>query len=600
MLNILQTGLLIPVILLLSLISSTYSASSVRAFFGPVAEGEKTLQDHILKFLSRANETIDACFFEIKSPELVEAFIAAHQRGVQVRLLIDSNYFYLRDKETLELDYSKRNPIIVPIIEAGIDIREDNKRSGLMHNKFCIIDDLWVWTGSYNLTNRGWEKNENNAAEFRSKKLAKIYKREFEEMYVDGRFGITSPSTVDKQSITLGGRKIEVYFAPEDNALLHIYEHLDQAQEEIYFMQFAMTANEIGDLLIKKHKSGLKVKGIFDRLLYRATGPYAEFSKLTRNGIPVVVYDSELRGKLHHKVFIIDPKGENPKVIFGSLNASANGNGTNDENVLVVQDAHLTSQFYDKFRELFGKTSRVVASFKQLKPIKPNTVLERLSLIISSNGVSVTDLNIQFPARWEKDQPDLKLKIYRFKGGRTIDTTKKEDFHVTQRNLFINSANLQHTGEEALLLIRMMNVATPTLPGLYNLYIQAKSKNQPYYPLRTQPVLEVLEEGEDSVLDEEPYQILQQISNGRYSRLNQSLTSCLEQYECNIFFSDGFLTRAKQILRQKILLKESAGARLALEDIQYLERYVLPEMSPDAQYEMNLEFSDSGAPEIQN
>ena len=196
-------------------------ASSSSAFFGPVEEGEKSLQDHFLKFLSKAKKTIDACFFEIKAPEVVQAFIDAHQRGVRVRIQIDSNYYYSKNPKTLELDHEHLNPIIIPLIEAGIEVKEDEKRSGLMHNKFCILDDYWVWTGSYNLTIRGWERNENNAAQFRSKKLAQIYKREFEEMYVDRRFGITSPSTVNKQSIVLGDKKIEVYFAPEDNPLLH-------------------------------------------------------------------------------------------------------------------------------------------------------------------------------------------------------------------------------------------------------------------------------------------------------------------------------------------------------------------------------------------
>ena len=576
------------------------SAGNSSAFFGPVPVGEKSLQDHFLNFLSRAKESIDACFFEIKSPEVIQAFIQAHQRGIKVRIQIDSNYYYSKNPDTLEVDYQHINPTIIPLIEAGIEVKEDEKRAGLMHNKFCILDNFWVWTGSYNLTIRGWERNENNAAEFASKKLAQIYKREFEEMYVDRRFGITSPSTVDKQSIVVGGKQIEVYFAPEDNPLLHIYEHLEQAQEEIYFMQFAMTANEIGDLLVKKHQSGVKVKGIFDKLLYRSTGPYAEFAKLTGNGIPVVVYDSELMGKLHHKVFIIDPKGSHPKVIFGSLNASANGNGTNDENVMMVEDKELTNQYFEKFRDLFGKTSRVVATFKQLKPIQANTVLDRLSLIISSNGVSVTDLNIQFPARWEKEQPDLDLKIYRFRNGKTVNTTKQEDFQITDRNLFINSVNLHHTGEEGLILIRMMNVATPTIPGLYNLYIQAKSKNQPYYPLRVQPVLEVVDENSESQHDGEPFQILTEISDEKYNLLNQALGRCLENYQCETFLSYGFMTRAKQMLKHTILLKGSSQAQTALDELEYLERNVLPEMRPAGPQELGTEFTDSSDVEALN
>ena len=62
-----------------------------------------------------------------------------------------------------------------------------------MHNKFCVIDQKLVWNGSYNLTTNRTQRNENNALEFRSIKLARIFLREFNEMFVDRRFGITSP-----------------------------------------------------------------------------------------------------------------------------------------------------------------------------------------------------------------------------------------------------------------------------------------------------------------------------------------------------------------------------------------------------------------------
>ena len=35
--------------------------------------------------------------------------------------------------------------------ESGIEVRRD-KAGGLMHNKFCVVDYLMVYTGSYNHT----------------------------------------------------------------------------------------------------------------------------------------------------------------------------------------------------------------------------------------------------------------------------------------------------------------------------------------------------------------------------------------------------------------------------------------------------------------
>jgi phosphatidylserine/phosphatidylglycerophosphate/cardiolipin synthase-like enzyme len=542
--------------------------SEVRVFFGPT-EGKATpLRSHFLEFLSSATESLDAAFFEIRDEAVVEGFIQAHERGVEVRLIVDSNYFYARDPDSLEIDHSKRNPFIKTLLNAGIKVIDDNRRSGLMHNKFCIADQKRVWTGSYNLTDRGTSKNENNAASFDSLKLARIYAREFREMFEEKRFGITSPSTIDKQKMRLGSRKIEVFFAPEDNPVLHLYEHIAKAQDAIYFMQFAMTANEIGDLLVKKHTDGLVIKGLFDRILYRSTGPYAEFAKLTRAGIPVMVYDSAIGGKLHHKVFILDPNGEHPKVIFGSLNVSANGNSTNDENVLVIEDRKFTQAFYKKFRSLFGRMSRVVASFKQLQPVQAATLIDRLTLMISSNGVITTHLKIQFPPRWEKEQDRMGLKIFRFKDGKAIDTTNSEDFRITNRDLYINSANLAASGEGALLMVRMTDVLTPEIPGLYNLYIQAKARRQAFYPLKEQPVLEVIQNKSKRMI---PTKLLEELLLGKHKSFFLAAEECLEESKCS-FLSESFLHRARQILQQRVLIESSPTDQEALEMLMVLRQ----------------------------
>lgn len=67
---------------------------------------------------------------------LRDALLAAHRRGVEVRVVIESEN--LASEEVQEL------------IANGIPVQDDQK-AGLMHNKFAIIDRLEVWTGSMNL-----------------------------------------------------------------------------------------------------------------------------------------------------------------------------------------------------------------------------------------------------------------------------------------------------------------------------------------------------------------------------------------------------------------------------------------------------------------
>lgn len=551
------------------------SDSSIKVHFGPVDQGsvETDLGQKFIKFIEKAETTIDGAFYEFRDNRIIDALLSAHKRSVKVRLLVDSDHFFLRDPETLEIDYNRRNKYIKRLLDAGIDVREDEKRSGLMHNKFCVVDHNAIWTGSFNLTTTGSQRNENNALQFQSIKLARIFLREFNEMYEDRRFGITSPSTPNDQSIDFGGRKVEVYFAPEDNPLGRIYQHVSQAQQGVYFMQFAMTANELGNLLIKQHDAGIEVKGIFDKVLYRSTGPYAEFSKLTRNGVPVIVYDSELQGKLHHKVFIIDPNGTNPKVITGSMNASSNGNYTNDENIIIIEDREIAQTYYKVFRDLFGRTSRVTASFKTMKPLRVNTIVPRLSLMVSSNGVRTEKLNIQFPARWPNQNQDLKLKVYRMRQGTMIDTTSQENLIITSKNMYLNSANLTAAGESAMLMIRMSNILTPEIPGMYNLYIKAKSKYQGYYPLKTQPTMRIL--GIDENPDNEDENLIfTKLQRGNYNYLDRLIQLCYSENECERF-TGRLMTQSSQILRQKILVENDPAARNMLEALKQLDREVL-------------------------
>ena len=77
----------------------------------------------------------------------------------------------------------------------GISVVED-KRSALMHDKFVVIDERVVWTGSMNLTNNGAYCNNNNFVRFDVPVLAANYTAEMDEMYVGATFGPPSPVNV--------------------------------------------------------------------------------------------------------------------------------------------------------------------------------------------------------------------------------------------------------------------------------------------------------------------------------------------------------------------------------------------------------------------
>jgi phosphatidylserine/phosphatidylglycerophosphate/cardiolipin synthase-like enzyme len=65
---------------------------------------------------------------------------------------------------------------------AGIELRR-SKGDGFMHNKFAVIDGLFIYTGSYNHTERATFKNDENYIIIRDKSVAENYERQFQKIW---------------------------------------------------------------------------------------------------------------------------------------------------------------------------------------------------------------------------------------------------------------------------------------------------------------------------------------------------------------------------------------------------------------------------------
>lgn len=487
--------------------------------FGPTAPQAYGLDDMVIKFINGAKESLDMAFYEFRLDSVVDATIRAKKRGVKVRIVTDDDNYFFREEppsddaeaeaevqavkqaaKALARSSTRRgpdaavkyNPFVERLIKAGIEVKEDNGRGGLMHNKFAVRDGVSVWTGSYNLTDTCSYKNPNNAMIIPSPEVAEIYAKEFKAMFEDRLFGAQRPSIVKKQPITVGDSKVEIYFAPEDNPNARIAELIAGAKQEILFMQFAFTADELGDLLVKKLREGLKVSGVFDRILYRSTGPYGEFSKLTDSGVPVKIYSGD--GKFHHKVFIIDPRGANPIVVLGSQNASSNGNKSNDENIVIVYGKRIAELYAAEFKKYEGVYSQVTAEISNSDLPMAGTTLAELDLMIFGNGLDIDQVQIDFPARWSIASQSIG-DVHVLRGGR--ETTVGEKLTMTSRSIILNNAKITGTRAGSWLQIRFTDVWLPTIPGKYSMLCSVKRQGGRLMPLRRQPTIWVLDDKKD-------------------------------------------------------------------------------------------------------
>jgi phosphatidylserine/phosphatidylglycerophosphate/cardiolipin synthase-like enzyme len=287
------------------------------------------IDEKLVAAVQKAQRTIDIAAYEFDLENVAEALIAAEERGVEVRFVTDSDNM---DEEEIKA-----------LKKMKIKVIEDD-RGAIMHNKFIIIDGHEVWTGSWNLTENGTYRNNNNVIVIDSPELAKNYQAEFNEMFEGKEFGPTSSANTPHPTLTINGVLVENYFAPEDEVNKYIIAHLEEAQKSIYFMAFSFTDDRIGEVLVDKALAGLTVDGIFEKR--GSDTEHSEYGQLRKKGAGVLVDGNKYI--LHHKVFIIDER----TVVLGSYNFSKNAAESNDENVLIVHDPGLAALYLEEYQRM--------------------------------------------------------------------------------------------------------------------------------------------------------------------------------------------------------------------------------------------------------
>jgi len=287
---------------------------------GPLAEA-----------IDSARLTVDVAIYSLSLDSIRDALLRAHRRGVRVRVVMESDN---RDRSDPQI-----------LIEAGVPVLGD-RREGLMHNKFAVIDNSEVWTGSMNFTDSGAYEDNNNLMRIRSVKMAENFTREFEEMFVDDQFGEDIAAETPNPRVTIDGTPIDVYFSPDDRAADGIVELIENAQESIYFMAFSFTSDPLGEAVRERAQEGVTIKGVMETEQVNSNIG-TEYDPFNRAGLDV--FKDGNPGQMHHKVMIIDGQ----IVVFGSYNFTNSAETRNDENLLVIYNADIAAQFMSEFERVY-------------------------------------------------------------------------------------------------------------------------------------------------------------------------------------------------------------------------------------------------------
>lgn len=152
-------------------------------FPNPVSEAK------LIKHLTSAKNKMIICVFALTNNNMADAIRQAKANGVDIRLIFDDEMMRMPGSDVKALH------------DEGYPVRVDLDPKAHMHNKFVVIDDRIVITGSYNWTKQATNKNNENVAIFEDKDIAEMYTKEFNRLWDD------FASSVDQH---LGGETKEV------------------------------------------------------------------------------------------------------------------------------------------------------------------------------------------------------------------------------------------------------------------------------------------------------------------------------------------------------------------------------------------------------
>jgi len=397
------------------------------------------MEDALISAIDGAQFSIVASLYGLNRQSVIDALVAAHGRGVSVQVVTDDEAYsgsYADGYTELE--------------DAGIVVRDD-EHADIHHNKFLVIDNNRVWTGSTNLTDTGFTLNANNSLLIDSPELAADYAEKFNAMW-DGQFHSDRPFTIGTTygiTKTYSGTwgetwdylaQYTAYFAPED-ALPFVVAELLRAGVYVDTAMFYLTDGDIiGQAILDNAREvdmyDFSMNLVMDEL--GAASPHTIHDDLAGEyNINVCVEENP--GKLHHKFALIQTAGEaGPRwwVITGSYNWTHSGGWDNDENIIVALDNDLYSAYQERFWDLWQDCEAAQPTPTPMPTITPRpteapptptpapTTNPPPSYVLTPTMNIETPVAVDFPTEYENtsttDAPGgLEFTVWEFGDGNT-------------------------------------------------------------------------------------------------------------------------------------------------------------------------------------
>lgn len=229
-------------------------------------------------------------------------------------------------------------------VESGMV--QKHKSKGIMHNKYCVIDNRTTITGSFNPT-RSSKRDYNNLLIINSTTLAEFYQNDFYRLWQNGSQQAAPQGKRQQNSenvVVLNDTLVEAYFCQVDNCATALLRELRHANKSIIFVTYSFTDARIANELILQSAAGINVTGTIEK---STTGDKSsQHNALAANGVSIKIETS--KKLMHHKYFVIDGH----TVITGSFNPTLNADLRNDENLIIIKNSELAGKYVEEFEAI--------------------------------------------------------------------------------------------------------------------------------------------------------------------------------------------------------------------------------------------------------
>jgi phosphatidylserine/phosphatidylglycerophosphate/cardiolipin synthase-like enzyme len=372
----------------------------------------QNVQEVLIQKIRNERVRLDIAVWLLVDGELVQAVIDKHQSGVPVRVIGDRVSIFEGDPNT--------RASFLQLANAGVPIRLRYRPTSfpeILHWKSAIfVGQNTVEFGSANFTT--FELKPASTTDFKDETalfssdatLVRAFMTMFDQMWADTTTFLDWSSAYERETGTAWTRPMNIstvrlepdyptnlpgmVWSQGPDLLTRMIAEIDAETRGIDFVSYRLTAPELTDALIRRHRAGVPVRVFIEPTQYRNPG-YPEYwlvgamvDRLWAAGVPVKQRTHQ--GLTHMKTLITSRV---------ALIASSNFTRywQRDHNYFV--DAGTSPQTYFAMKDRFSAMWNDAANYTNFQPLRPDFV-EGQSPAASATNVSTSPALVWRRAPW--------------------------------------------------------------------------------------------------------------------------------------------------------------------------------------------------------